>query len=80
MWLAFVRQWQGSKAWLHGKVKGEVQTIERDLGTVSDSESSGSSCDDSPNLMEERVEDFEMVEQEEAVEEQRVVGEGVRGQ
>ncbi|RXH74186.1 hypothetical protein DVH24_028907 [Malus domestica] len=27
MWLGFVRQWQGSKAWLHGEVEGMVQTM-----------------------------------------------------
>ncbi|KAB2599087.1 BAG family molecular chaperone regulator 5 [Pyrus ussuriensis x Pyrus communis] len=38
--------------------------------SVSDSESSGSSCDDSPNPMEDGVEDVKVVEREEAAEEE----------
>nr|XP_017192191.1 uncharacterized protein LOC103452428 isoform X2 [Malus domestica] len=39
-------------------------------GSVSDSESSGSSCDDSPNPLEDGVEDVKVVEREEVAEEE----------
>ncbi|KAB2598019.1 hypothetical protein D8674_000939 [Pyrus ussuriensis x Pyrus communis] len=48
---------------------------ERDLGTMIDSESLVSSCDDLSNPMEEDMEDVEVVEREEVAKQQRAAGE-----